>query len=69
MNHWKYNPTLDRWEITIGDWHATVTKAGTVWISAIERDHERHDGPDTLWPQEGRAWCIEEIARRRALDP
>ena len=73
MSDWRYDPTLHRWELTIGDWRATVTQAEqrSTWHTAVERVgsyHERYEGPDTLWPQDGRACSIAEIARRREAE-
>jgi hypothetical protein len=69
MSGWRYDPALRRWEGTIGDWRATVTRAeqGDAWHPAIERvgkSPAHIEGPAVAWAHEGRAWCLDEIARQ-----
>ena len=73
MTDWRYDRKNRQWEVTIDDWRAFVirTDQGDAWHTIIERigsHHERDQGPDFTWPQEARAWCEAEIARRRAAE-
>jgi hypothetical protein len=73
MTDWRYDQKNRRWEVTIDDWRAMVTRTdqGDAWHTIIERlgsYHERSEGPDFTWPQEARLWCQNEIARRGAVE-
>jgi hypothetical protein len=68
-DQWSYDPQRSTWTITMVSWRGIVTrdKANDVWSTAIERIGsyvERYEGPSVAEAQEGRAWCMSEIARR-----